>query len=181
MRKTNEELRKMEEEKLSSIAKTDKMVSKELLKMGFSYNQMGTHYLHESIVIAASLKLENFSSVDELCLAIGKKICRKYGIRNDHYSSSVSHSIEKAFEVGNIDYLLDTFKSSYDRDKMKVVKNTFIMTVRKKIMEEMEEEQEYSANQLRVIIQGTVEKIRDISVLEGLCKIVLFMENGITV
>lgn len=181
MGKTGEELRRMEKEKISSTAKPDKMVLKELLKMGFSYNQMGTHYLHESIVMAVSLKLENFSSVDEFCLSIGKKICRKYGIRNDHYSSSISHSIEKAFEVGDVDYLLDTFKSSYDKEKMKVVKNAFIMTIRKKMLEEMEEDQEYNANQLRVIIQGTVENIRDISVLEGLCKIVLFMENGITI
>lgn len=173
MRKTNQEVLELENEKINSPRTIDRIVADELLEMGFSYKFTGTHYLHDSIVCAASMKLENAGSVNEFCRWIAERVRRKYKICNDHYNTEVAAAIDRAFAFGNINYLLDTFKSSYDKDKMKVTKNTFIMTVRKKIMESLEAEQSFNATQLRLIIQGTVEHITDISTLEGMCKIVL--------
>lgn len=173
MRKTNQEVLELENEKINSPRMIDRIVADELLEMGFSYKFTGTHYLHDSIVCAASMKFEDFGNVNEFCRGIAEKVRRKYKVCNDHYSTEVAAAIDRAFAFGNINYLLDTFKSSYDKDKMKVTKNTFIMTVRKKIMESLEAEQSFNATQLRLIIQGTVENITDISTLEGMCKIVL--------
>ncbi len=173
MKRTKEEKEKMAQEKINSPRTADRLVADELLEMGFSYNFIGTHYLHDSIVHAASLKLEDFENVNEFCRIISRRVCRKYNVGSYRYGTEIADAIERAFTVGNINYLLETFKSSYDQDKMKVTKNAFIMTVRKKIMEELEAEQSFSATQFRLIIQGTVEKITDISVLEGMCKIVL--------
>ena len=55
------------------------------------------------------------------------------------------------------------------------------MTVRKKIMEALEAQQSYNATQLRLIIQGTVENITDVTLLQALCNIVVSMEGGVMV
>lgn len=173
MRYTKEHMLEMTKEKQNNHKTVDKLVMEELLKMGFSYNRMGTHYLHESIVMSARMNLEDFGSVDKLCARIRERISKKYGIVAYQYSTEIAAVIERAFEVGDIEYLIHTFKGSYDCDKMKVGKNTFIMTVRKKIMDSLEGQEEYSIEQLRIIIQGTLEEITDRFLLEGLRNVVL--------
>lgn len=173
MKRTEREMSKLTENKINSSKIVDRIVADELLEMGFSYNSIGTHYLHDSIVISTQLRLEEFAKVSNFCQSIGTRVCRKYGVGSYQYANNIEASIERAFETGNIDYLLDTFKSSYDKDKMKVNKNVFIMTVRRKIIEALGVEQSFNATQLRLIIQGTVENITDINVLEGMCKIAL--------
>lgn len=149
----------------------------ELLEMGFSYNSIGTHYLHDSIVASTKMRLEDYTNVNSFCKAIGNRICRKYGVGAYQYGSNIEQSIERAFEVGNINYLLETFKGSYDSEKMKVTKNVFIMTVRRKIIESLELQEVHNATQLRLIIQGSVEGITDCNLLKGICDIVLSVGN----
>lgn len=178
MKRTDKEKSEMTNEKTNG-KRADRLVMDELLKMGFSYNRMGTHYLHDSIVYAISLKLEDFGNTNRLCHVIGEKVRRKYNICEYQYGTEISQAIEKAFTVGNIDYLLDTFKSAYDQDKMKVTKNAFIMTVREKILKELEAQQSFNTTQLRIIIQGTIEEITDYVLLKGICDIVLSLKGGV--
>lgn len=161
-------------EKLNSPRTVDRLVADELLEMGFSYSFMGTHYLHDSIVFSTFLKLEDFKCVNSFCHRVNELVRKKYNV--DIVSSAVAAAIDRAFREGNINYLLDTFKGSYDKDRMMVSNKVFIMTVRKKIMEALEAQQSYNATQLRLIIQGTVENIKDVTLLQALCNIVVLME-----
>lgn len=176
MRRTICDIEDLTQEKINSPRTVDRLVADELLEMGFSYNQIGTHYLHESVVFSTQMKLEDFAKVSNFCHSIGARVCKKYNVGIYQYANNIECCIESAFDTGNINYLLETFKSSYDYDKMKVTKNVFIMTVRKKIMEALEAQQSYNATQLRLIIQGTVENIKDVTLLQALCNIVVSME-----
>ena len=181
MRLSNEYIENLTKDKINSSRAVDKLVTDELLKMGFSYKIIGTHYLHDSIVYSTSLKLEDFKTVGLFCREIEKEIKKKYNIKYMCYYKAIESSIERAFEVGNINYLLETFKSVYDSEKMKVTKNEFIMVMRKKVIEDLEEQQPYNTTQLRLIIQGIVENITDITLLQALCNIVASVESGVTV
>lgn len=173
MRFTKEEMSEMERNKRESKKTVDRLVMDELLEMGFSYNSIGTHYLHDSIVVSTQLRIEDFMKVSNFCQMIGTKVCKKYKIGAYQYANNIEVAIERAFETGNINYLLETFKSSYDKEKMKVTKNVFIMTVRRKIMEALAAQESHNATQLRLIIQGSVEGIADCNLLKGICDIVL--------
>lgn len=173
MRLTLEHIEHLTQDKINSLKMVDKLVSDELLEMGFSYKFIGTHYLHDSIVYSTSLKLEHFSNVGLLFHEIEKELKKKYNIKYNYYYKRIDESIERAFEVGNINYLLETFKSVYDREKMKVTTNEFIMVMRQKIMETLKLQQSYNATQLRLIIQGTVENITDVTLLQAICNIVV--------
>ncbi len=179
MRLSNEYIKNITKDKINSSRAVDKLVTDELLKMGFSYKIIGTHYLHDSIVYSTSLKLEDFKTVGLFCREIEKEIKKKYNIKYVCYYKAIENSIERAFEVGNINYLLNTFKNIYDNEKMKVTKNEFIMVMRQKIMAALGIQQ--NATQLRLIIQGIVENITDITLLQALCNIVVSVESGVTV
>lgn len=73
-------------------------------------------------------------------------------------------------------WLLKT--TSYDSKKMKVTKNAFIMTVRRKIMDALAAQETHNVTQLRLIIQGRVEEITDYALLKGICDIVLSLRGG---
>lgn len=177
MRFTKEEMSEMTRRKESSSKTVDRLVMDELLEMGFSYNSIGTHYLHDSIVFSTQMCLEDFANVSNFCQSIGAKVCKKYKVGSYQYANNIEDAIERAFEVGNINYLMETFKSSYDTERMKVTKNVFIMTVRRKIMEALAEQENHNATQLRLIIQGSVEQITDYNLLKGICDIVLSVGN----
>lgn len=177
---TLKEMENLTQEKINSQRTVDRLVADELLEMGFSYNHTGTHYLHDSIVFSTSLRLEDFENASELCRKVGVMVRKKYNICLDHYCGSIHSSIVRAFEVGNINYLLEVFKSSYDYDKMCVTKNVFIMTIRQKIMEALKLQQSYNDDYLRRIIQDTIENITDVKLLEALCKVVTSM-SGVAV
>lgn len=179
MRKTKEEISKMTNEKRNGKKTADSLVMDELLEMGLSYGQIGTHYLHDSIVYSISMDMKNFSGVLYFCKAIKDRVCRKHNENGYRYNVYIERAIESAFRTGNIDYIMETFKNSCSSDEMVVSKNTFIMTVRQKIMRVLQERESYNATQLRIIIQGEVEKITDISALEGICKIVLALRGTI--
>ena len=166
-------------EKLNSPRTVDRLVADELLEMGFSYSFMGTHYLHDSIVFSTFLKLEDFKCVNSFYHRVNELVQKKYKVNVT--VAAIAKAIEQAFIDGNINYLLDTFKGSYDKDRMMVSNKVFIMTVRKKIMEELEAGQSYNATQLRLIIQGTVENITDVTLLQALCNIVVSMEGRVMV
>lgn len=177
MARTKEELSEMTREKENSKKTVDRLVMDELLEMGFSYNSIGTHYLHDSIVVSTQMRLEDFMKVSNFCQMIGTKVCKKYKIGTYQYANNIEVAIERAFEVGNVNYLLETFKCSYDEKRMKVTKNVFIMTVRRKIMELLAAQETHNATQLRLIIQGSVEGITDCNLLKGICDIVLLVGN----
>lgn len=179
MKRTKEKMSEMTMEKQNSRKTVDRMVMDELLEMGFSYNHIGTHYLHDSIVYAASLKVEDFDGISDFCREVSRKVGRKYNVGSNHYCVEIAAAIDRAFEVGNINYLLDTFKGSYDADRMKVTKNAFIMTVRKKIVEALKEQDAHNITQLRLIIQGSVEGITDYTLLKGVCDIVLSFNDAL--
>lgn len=173
MARTKEEMSEMTFKKQNSQKTVDRLVMDELLEMGFSYNSIGTHYLHDSIVDSTKMRLEDFSNVSAFCKSISLRVCRKYKVGSYQYGANIKEAIERTFEAGNINYLLETFKGSYDKDKMKVTKNVFIMTVRRKIMDALVEQETHSATQLRLIIQGSVEEITDCILLKGICDIVM--------
>lgn len=179
MRRTICNMEDLTQEKINSPRTVDRLVADELLEMGFSYSFMGTHYLHDSIVFSTSLKLEDFKCVNSFCHRVNELVRKKYNV--DIVSPAVAAAIDRAFREGNINYLLDTFKGSYDKDRMMVSNKVFIMTVRKKIMEALEAQQSYNATQLRLIIQGTVENITDVTLLQALCNIVVSMEGRVMV
>lgn len=122
MKRTLEKMSEMTMEKQNSKKTADRLVMDELLEMGFSYNSIGTHYLHDSIVASTQMRLEDFMKVSNFCQMIGTKVCKKYKIGAYQYANNIEVAIERTFEVGNINYLLETFKGSYDADKMKVTK-----------------------------------------------------------
>ena len=177
MKYTRVQMSEMTRRKESSNKTVDRLVMDELLEMGFSYNSIGTHYLHDSIVDSTKMRLEDFSNVSAFCKSISIRVCRKYKVGSYQYGANIKEAIERAFEVGNINYLLETFKGSYDKDKMKVAKNVFIMTVRRKIMDALAAQEVHNATQLRLIIQGSVEGIADCNLLKGICDIVLSVSN----
>lgn len=177
MKYTRVQMSEMTRRKESSNKTVDRLVMDELLEMGFSYNSIGTHYLHDSIVESTKMRLEDFSNVSAFCKSISIRVCRKYKVGSYQYGANIKEAIERAFEAGNINYLLETFKGSYDKEKMKVTKNVFIMTVRRNIMEALAAQETHNATQLRLIIQGSVEGITDCNLLEGICDIVLSVGN----
>lgn len=177
--RTNAEKEMLTNEKKNSLNIKDKIVMDELLKMGFSYAFIGTHYLHDSVVFALSGSLESCMSVREFCGNVAMKVCEKYNIKSSHYRPVIATTIEWAFDNGNINYILETFKEAYNHERMTVTGNQFIMVLRNKILNEMKEQQPYSDTQLRVIIQGTIEKITDYALLKGICDIVLSLGSGV--
>lgn len=177
MARTKEEMSEMTRKKQNSKKTVDRLVIDELLEMGFSYNSIGTHYLHDSIVESVKMRLEDFSNVNAFCRAAGNRVRVRYGVGAYQYANNIEAAIGRAFEVGNINYLLETFKGSYDKDKMKVTKNTFIMTVRHKIMESLEAQESQNVTKLRLTIQGSVEGITDCNLLKGICDIVLLARS----
>lgn len=177
MKYTRAEMSEMTREKEQSKKTADRLVMDELLEMGLSYSYLGTHYLHETIVISTRMKFEDFPTIKTFCTKVGENVVKKYGIGMGKYCAAIEDAIERAFFVGNIDYLLETFKGSYDKDKMKVTKNVFIMTMRRKIMDALAAQETHNATQLRLIIQGSVEGITDCTLLKGICDIVLSAGN----
>lgn len=179
MKRTKDEIIEMTNKKRSSKKTVDRLVMDELLEMGFSYSQMGTHYLYDTIVYSTKIRLEDFKSVNDFCQKAGAMVCKKYGVDIHRYSENIRFSIESAFNFGNMEYLLEIFKCSCNKDRMCVGKNTFIMTVRKKIIESLEKQESYNANQLRIIIQGELENIIDIPILESMYNIVISLKGGV--
>lgn len=179
MKRTIDKMSEMTREKQNSKKTADRLVMDELLEMGFSYNSIGTHYLHDSIVYSLSARLENFKSVNAFCQYVGGLVQKKYNVGIYQYSTNIECSIERAFDVGNINYILDIFKNSYDKEKMKVTKNVFIMTVRNRIMEAQKKQNFYNASQLRIIIQGELENIIDMPILESMYNIVVSLKEGV--
>lgn len=178
---TKEKKLEMTMEKRNSKKTVDHLVMDELLEMGFSYNIIGTHYLHESIVISTKMCFEDFANVGNFCQSIGVKIREKYGVGLYRYANGIEAAIERAFEIGNINYLLQVFKESCNKEKMKVTKNAFIMTVRRKVMDALEEQEPINTTQLRLIIQEKVDGITDYTLLKGICDIVSSFNNTMSV
>lgn len=163
---------------LKNMGGFERVVSEELLHMGFSYKYTGTFYLRNAIMFAIKEKPGQYQTSRELIGRINTMVANKYGIRRDTAIMQMRLSIESAFTFGNIDYLLDIFKGVYDYEKGRVDNATFIMTVAEKIKQDAEEKQCFSATQLRILIQGEVENIKDIETLGSLYSIVHALEGG---
>ena len=179
MKRTKDEMSEMTNKKMYSDKTVDRLVMDELLEMGFSYNQIGTHYLHDSIVYSTTIRLEDFGTVKEFCKEIKNEISKKYRTSDKSYCEDCGRAIEKAFLIGNICYIMDVFKNSCERDKMTVSKNAFIMTVRRKIMDAIEKQNSYNIAQLRIIIQGELENIMDMPILESMYNIVVSLKGSV--
>lgn len=179
--RTKEEINKLTAEKMGGANPAERMITDELLKMGFSYSFMGTHYLHDSIAFSVSGnsgRLENFTSVSTFCGNIGDMVCKKYKTSFQNYCSAVTNAIDSAFLGGDINYILDVLKGSCDCERMTATRKQIIMNVRQKILNEMETEQEYSVAQLRLIIQGGVNEITDYALLKSISNIVMCFSGG---
>lgn len=163
---------------LNNMNRLEKIVSDELLHMGFSYKYTGTYYLRDAIMFAIKEKPGQYQTSRELIGRINATTANKYGIRRDTAIMQMRLSIESAFSFGNIDYLLDIFKGTYDYDKGRVDNATFIMTVAEKIKQDAAQKQCFNATQLRILIQYEVENIKDIETLGSLYSIVHALEGG---
>lgn len=163
---------------LNNMNRLEKIVSDELLYMGFSYKYTGTYYLRDAIIFAAKEKPGQYQTSRELIGRINAMVANKHGIKRETAIMQMRLAIESAFTFGNIDYLLDVFKGTYDYDRGKVDNATFIMTVAEKIKQDAEEKQIFNATQFRILIQYEVENIKDPITLESLYKIVLALEEG---
>lgn len=163
-------------DKMTSL---EKMVSDELLYIGVSYKHTGTYYLKDAIVFAIKEKPAQYQTSKELTGRINSMVANKYGLTRETVIGQMRYAIEYAFVYGNIDYLLDIFKGTYDCGKGKVDNATFIMTVAEKIKQDMAEKQYLNATQLRILIQGEVENITDVITLGNLYGIVQSLEGGV--
>lgn len=177
MRFTKDEMSEMTRKKQNSPKTVDHLVMDELLEMGFTYTYIGTHYLHDSITCATKLRIEDFNDANDFFRTVNSIVRGKYKVGKDSYGESIASAINRAFETGNVGYLLDVFKGVYNKDKMTVSSKNFIMVVRKKIIETLEEQKFYNTTQLRLIIQGSVERITDYNILKGICDIILSVGN----
>ena len=164
---------------LNNMNSLEKIVSDELLYMGFSYKYTGTFYLRDAIIFAIREKPGQYQTSRELIGRINATTANKYGIRRDTAIMQMRLSIESAFTFGNIDYLLDIFKGTYDYDKGRVDNATFIMTVAEKIKQDAAQKQCFNATQLRILIQYEVENIKDAETLGSLYGIVQALEGNV--
>ncbi len=165
-------------EKMNGKRKADRLVSDELLNMGFCYGYIGTHYLHDVIVWEIQHKLEDFEGARDFYLRGVKSVMEKYSIGDYQCKNDITESIERAFAFGDINYLLEVFKGSYDYDKMKVASRVFTMTVRNKILMGVEEEQSYDERKLKRIIHKSIDDIADMAVLYGIKNIMEKLTTG---
>lgn len=134
MRWTNNSKSQMTQEKASSKSGNEQLIFDELLKMGFTYSQMGTHYLHDYLALSLETKVEDFPTINKFYSHIREQIADKYKLQVQPCYVQMRISIDTAFTNGNIDYLLDTFKGVYDYDKMSVSYKPFVMTLREKLL-----------------------------------------------
>lgn len=163
-------------DKMTSL---EKMVSDELLQMGFSYQHTGTYYLKDAIVFAIKEKPAQYQTSRELTGRINSMVANKHDVTRETVIGQMRYAIEYAFAYGNIDYLLDVVKGTYDYKNNRVRNATFIMTVAEKIKQDMAEKQHLNATQLRILIQGEVENITDVITLGNLYGIVQSLEGGV--
>ncbi len=170
--RTKAEKKRMTQERANSTDVRERMIMDELLKMGFSYEIIGTHYLHDSISFAVSTNLGPVC-VRDFCKTIRMKACEKYGVTYHHLCTYISISIERAFRLGNIEYILDVLKESYDHEEMRVRSGQLIMILRTKILSELNKEQPLTDLQLKYNICDAIENIADRSLLEGIYNIVI--------
>lgn len=173
-----EKILEMEQEKPNSANKIDRMVMDELLKMGFSYKRTGTNQLHDAIAFVVKSDPKSFLSTADAIRAAYRCLARKYGGKKESHQTHISNAIGAAFDVGNIDYLLDVFKNSLDPNTGRVNGSTFIMTVSRRILIRMEEENQLiDADRLRESIQESISKITSTSALASLCGIALALRD----
>ena len=95
MRLSNEYIENLTKDKINSSRAVDKLVTDELLKMGFSYKIIGTHYLHDSIVYSVSLKLEDFKDVHNFYHRVNELVQKKYKVNVT--AAAIAKAIEQAF------------------------------------------------------------------------------------
>lgn len=105
-------------------------------------------------------------------------VTNKHGVKRETAITQMRYSIECAFAYGNTDYLLETFKGTYDYGKGRVSNTTFIMTTAEKIKQDMAAGQCFNTTQLRILIQGEIENITDAITLGNLYGIVHALEGG---
>ena len=178
MNRTPEQRKELAYRSFNKVNRLEKMVSDELLEMGFSYKHVGTYYLRDAIIFAAREKPGQYQTSRELMGRINTMVSNKHGVKRETSINQMRYSIECAFAYGNINYLLDIFKGAYDYDKGRVSNSTFIMGVAEKIKQDIAEKETFNATQLRILIQDKVENITDIITLGNLYGIVQCLEGG---
>lgn len=175
---SKEKIREMEQEKLSRTSKVDKLVMEELLKMGFTYSYTGTNHLHDAIVCAIRENPRDHETMQELLKEANRKANAKYGITAQKFQNSIAISIDRAFDTGNVEYMLEVFKGVYDYDKQTIQSRAFIATMRRKIIDEVESERGVGIDDLRQSIKDTVDNIFDISILTSICGVLMAVKGG---
>lgn len=168
--RTNAEKEQMTQEKLGSANVKERMVMDELLKMGFSYGIIGTHYLHDSILFAVSTNMGSACARD-FYKVVRMKACEKHSVTYHRLCTYISISIERAFRLGNIEYILDVLKESYGHEAMKIRSGQLIMVLRTKILSELNKGQQTKDLQLKYNICDAIENIVDSPLLEAIYNI----------
>lgn len=178
MNRTSQQRRELAYKSFSKMNQLEKTASDEFLHMGFSYKYVGTYYLRDTVIFAAREKPGQYQASRELMGRINSMVANKHGINRSTAICQMGHSIECAFAYGNIDYLLEIFKGTYDYGEGRVSNATFILTIAEKIKQDMAAGQCFNTTQLRILIQGEIENITDAITLGNLYGIVHALEGG---
>ena len=149
---------------------TKKRVTSELLKIGFGFNYIGTHYLADCIGLAVESHLAIGTSVRSFMGYITRTVGEKYGVDRTTVATLITTVIERAFDFGNIDYLLDILKGTYDYDSQKVSYSSLIMNLAEKIRLDIEQEYQ-NAKDLKEQIRESLDSITDPILLSGIYNI----------
>lgn len=164
-------------ESLRTMSKTEECVIKELLRMGASYNRIGTYYIQDCIVAAVNSDIRDFKNISDYVNAIKTKIAEKYGITKQNLCKNIERTIDRMLYKGDYDYILSMFKGDYDPDRQTVAANPFILTVAEKVRADMAKEYR-NANYFRNKIKENIDNITDVTVLNGIYSIMMSLKGG---
>lgn len=156
---------------------TKQRVTSELLKIGFGFNYIGTHYLADCIGLAVESHLALGTSVRVFMGYITRTVGEKYNVDKTTIGTLINCAIEKALDFGNIDYLLSILQGTFDYDNQKVTYPTLIMNLAEKIRLDIEQEYQ-SAKDLKEQIKENLDNITDPVLLSGICNIVTAVRGG---
>lgn len=166
-------------ESLKTMSEVEECVVKELLRMGASYNRIGTYYIQDCIIAAVNSNIRDFKNLSDYVNTIKTKVAKKYGITKPNLWKNIERTIDRMLYKGDYDYILSIFKGDYDPDRQTVAANPFILTVAEKVRADMAK-QYRNADYFRNKIKESVENITDPTLLNGICNILMSLKGGAT-
>lgn len=152
-------------------------VTNELLKIGFSFKYVGTHYLSDCVTVAVEQHSAIGISVRSFMGYITGAVAEKYGVDKTTIGTLINGAVEKALIFGNVDYLLSILQGTYDYDNQKISYSSLIMNLAEKIWVDIKQEYQ-SAKDLKEQIKENLDNITDPILLSGICNIVMASKGG---